>query len=124
MADNAGFSWLEAVAVPPFTDAAWFTLTVGVGPGEAEGVGDGDVLGVAVGVGVGVELAPDPLQASSSTILLYPSCAELITTLIFEVLMGVKASFFKTRLLPDIFPPGTFTHPVPFQYWTSKLMIP
>lgn len=43
-------------------------------------------------------------------------------TLILVVEIGAKVNFRHARLLPVTVPPGTVTHAVPVQYWTSKLI--
>lgn len=97
-----------------------FGAMVGVGLGATVGVG----LGATVGVGEGWELELPPPHASSSTIRLNPSMAELTTTLILEVVIGENDSFRSTRLFPEILPPGTFTQLEPLQYCTLKLLSP
>src|SRR4030095_5238654 len=68
----------DAVATPPFADAATFVRSEGVGSG-----------------GVG---APPP-QASTSTIRLYPANDPLTRTLTAEVSMGSNDTFVQTLLL-------------------------
>ena len=40
------------------------------------------------------------------------------------VVMGVKENCRQTRLLPVTLPLGTSVQAEPFQYWTSKAVIP
>ena len=111
----------DAVTVAPFKERATFVLMSGVGEGTGVGVGVG--LGATVGVGDGWVDVP-ALQASSSTIRLKPSDAELITTRILDVVIGEKVNLRITMLLPLTLPPETLAQAEPVQYWTLKLTRP
>ena len=58
-------------------------------------------------------------QASNSTMRATLSDEPVTTSLIFVVVMLVNVSFFHTRLLPLIEPPGTVAQALPVQYCTS-----
>ena len=77
---------------------------------------------VAVGVGVGAP--PALLHASTSAIRATPSTAAFTIILIFEVVTAENLIGFHTRLLLRIDPPGTVANALPFQYCTSKDVMP
>ncbi len=129
----------EAEAKPPLVAKATLVLPdVGVGVafgvGVVIGVGVGVAgVGVTIGVGFGVGLTvgvgvvatlPSLLQASSSTMRLELACALLTTTLILVVVTAANTSFVITRFVLLMLPPGTVAQPAPFQYCTSKLVMP
>ena len=116
----------DAEAIAPLDAKATFARLPGVG--DAEGVGLGATVGVGLGAIVGVGLGTTvgvgdgcgagepPPHASSSTTRLYPSAAEFTTTLILDAVSGANVNRRNTLLLPLTLPPGTSTHPNPFQY--------
>src|SRR4051812_13333420 len=100
--------------MPPLAEDATFVRTVGTGVGT----------GVPTGVGVGVAACPVVSQASSSVIRLYPARALLTTTLTLVVATAPKLSFVQPFFLLVIEPPVTVAHADPFQYCTSKAVMP